>query len=353
MDDSSFNIRVSNLEKIALLQLVQGINSVFFPLLLHTGTWKFKKNVILFAKVSKCISIHFKDAHFKFVKEMCYLRRFTSLKLGNYNHRCSRRYHLNINPCFEAVPRIIVRIRELTFVLEISPVLVLYPEALWERGEWYWFFRSTLLWCCTLQHCGDEGSDIGSWDQPCSGDVPCSTVGMRGVILVRFRSCDGLHFDDLVSTKVQHDYLGAFPRNEEKQIPFGFSFLNQWYQIHCEQQNRSESDIAFNFDNYERMSDVVWILKQESISAGGEMFPLWLHPSWPSWSYQGVGLRGFLDGKGRDGGQSWGQGDIYMPCDWPMASWVMVTWGHLLVNKMTERQTRLKTLPSNEVVGGR
>ena len=160
---------------------------------------------------------------------------------------------------------------------------------------------------------------------------------MKGVILVRFRSCDGLHFDDLVSTKVQHDYLGAFPRNEEKQIPFGFSFLNQWYQIHCEQQNRSESDIALNFDNYERMCDVVWIHKQESISAGwGEEFPLWLHPSWPSWTYQGVGLRGSLDGKGRGGSQIWGQGDIYMPCDWPMASWVVVTWEHLLVKRMTE-----------------
>ena len=33
MDDSSFNIRVSNLEKIALLQLVQGINSVFFSII--------------------------------------------------------------------------------------------------------------------------------------------------------------------------------------------------------------------------------------------------------------------------------------------------------------------------------
>ena len=82
MDDSSFNIRVSNLEKIALLQLVQGINSVFFPLLLYTGTWKFKKNIILFAEVRKCISIHFKDAHLKFVKEMRNLRRFYTFETG-------------------------------------------------------------------------------------------------------------------------------------------------------------------------------------------------------------------------------------------------------------------------------
>ena len=55
-------------------------------------------------------------------------------------------------------------------------------------------------------------------DQLCSVAVPCSTVGMKGMILVRFTYCDGLHFDDLVSTKVQQDHFGAFQGMREKQI---------------------------------------------------------------------------------------------------------------------------------------
>ena len=32
--------------------------------------------------------------------------------------------------------------------------------------------------------------------------------------------------------------------------------------------------------------------------------------------------------------------------DWPMASWVVVTWGHPPVNRQTDRTTWMKTLPS-------